>query len=89
MKAHFLEEPRSLWITIAGIIVTFAVSLAMLQGRVNASEDKVESLKQDISNVNQKMDIMIAKINESAVNQAEMQVDLNYIKRAVIVAQDK
>lgn len=87
-ERHFLEKPSTLWITIVGIIITFAVSLAVLQGRVQASEDKTTSLKQDISNINTKMDVLLNKLNESAVNQAEIKVDVEYIKKAVIIVQD-
>jgi mannitol-specific phosphotransferase system IIBC component len=88
-EGHFLEKPSSLWLTIFAAVVSFAVALAVLQsGReVNASD--IKDLKANYQTINEKLDKMNEKMTQTAVNQAEMKTDIEYIKKAVIVVQEK
>jgi hypothetical protein len=86
---HLLEKPSSFWIAIVTIIISFAVALASVQveNRVNAAdilEQKVEH-----ESISSKLDKMNDKINQIQVGQSSMKTDISYIKKAVIIVQDK
>lgn len=84
----FLEKPNTIWFTIAGIIVSFAVALAVLQGGREANAQDIVELKATYQTINEKLDKMNEKLNEATVKQAEIQTDISYIKKAIIVVQD-
>lgn len=88
-EVTFLEKPNSLWITIGSVIVSFAVALSILQGRVSANDDKIEDLKATYVSIDSKLDNLTNKINESAVSQAQIKTDIEYIKKAVILVREK
>ncbi len=82
-EGHLLEKPSSIWITIASLIVTFAVALAFLQAGEMANAQNVSDLKVDYASINTKLDLLNQKLNDNAVSQAEMKTDLVYIKQAL------
>lgn len=88
-EGHFLDKPSTLWLTIGATVVSFAVALSVLQGKVSANDEKISDLKATYVSIDNKLDNLTNKINESAINQAQIKTDIEYIKRAIIVVQDK
>lgn len=85
----FLEKPNNIWIAIATIIVSFAVSLAFLQAGRQVNAEDIQELKATYQTINIKLDKMNDKLNEATVTQAQIKTDIDYIKRAIIVVQEK
>jgi outer membrane murein-binding lipoprotein Lpp len=88
-EGHFLEKPSSLWMTIFAVVVSFAVALAVLQSGREVNAANIEDLRANYQTINEKLDKMNDKMTQTAVNQAEMKTDIEYIKKAVIIVQDK
>lgn len=82
-EGHLLEKPSSIWITIASIIISFAVGLAFLQAKATVNAQNILDLKVDYATINTKLDLLNQKLNDNAVSQAEMKTDLVYIKQAL------
>lgn len=78
-EGTFLEKPSSLWITIGGVIISFAVALAVLQSGREVNAQDIQELKSSYAIINTKLDLINGKINESTVRQAELQKDINFI----------
>jgi hypothetical protein len=82
------KEITFLWpifIAIAGVIVAFTTATM----KVNAQDEKIDDLKNSYATINEKLDKINDKLTQTAVSQGEMRTDLNYIKQAVIIVQDK
>ena len=88
-EGSLMEKPSSIWITIASIIVAFAVALASLQGGRETNAQSIEDLKSNYTTINQKLDLLNEKVNQSNISQAEVKTDINYIKSALVKIQDK
>lgn len=76
---HFLEKPSTLWITITGMIVSFAIALSTLQAGRETNAQDIQELKANYATINTKLDLLNTKLNESTVKQAEIQKDINFI----------
>ena len=79
----FMEKPSNIWLTIAGIIVSFAVALASLQGGREANAQSIIELKVNFTTIDKKLDDLNQKINDSIVTQAEIKTDIVYIKNTI------
>ncbi len=75
----FMEKPSSIWLTIATIVVGFAVALATLQAGRDVNAQNIQELKANYTTINTKLDLLNTKLNESTVRQAEIQKDINFI----------
>ena len=82
-EGTFLEKPSSLWITIAGTIVAFAVALATLQAGRAVNAQDINELKASFTTINTKLDLLNTKLNDSLIRDAELQKDIDYIKREI------
>ena len=83
IEGTFLEKPSSIWITIVGVIITFAVALATLQSGRAVNAQDIQELKATFTTINQKLDLLNSKLNDSLVRDAELQKDIDYIKKEI------
>jgi len=82
------KEISFLWpifVAVAGVIVAFTTATM----KVNAQDEKINDLKSSYTIINAKLDGISDKLTDSAVDQATMKNDIEYIKKAVIIVQDK
>ena len=88
-ETKFLEKPSSMWMAIATMIIGFAVALASLQGGREVNASNIADLRTNYATINAKLDKIIDRQTQIEVNQSAMKTDIEYIKKAVIVVQEK
>jgi predicted nucleic acid-binding Zn-ribbon protein len=82
------KEITFLWpilIALAGVVVAFTTATM----KVSAQDERINDLKSNYSTINEKLDKINEKLTNSAVEQATIRNDIEYIKKAVIIVQDK
>jgi len=82
-EGTFLEKPSSIWLTIGTVIISFAVALATLQAGRAVNAQDIQELKNNYTTINTKLDLINCKINDSLVRDAELQKDVDYIKKTI------
>jgi peptidoglycan hydrolase CwlO-like protein len=82
-EGTFLEKPSSIWLTIGTVIISFAVALATLQSGREVNAGDIQELRVSYTTINQKLDLLNSKLNESSIKQAEIQKDIDYIKKEI------
>lgn len=88
-EGNFMEKPSSIWLTIATLIVGFAVALASLQGGREVNAQNIQDLKSNYVTIDQKLDLLNEKVNQGNISQAEIRTDIDYIKDAIVKMQEK
>jgi predicted nucleic acid-binding Zn-ribbon protein len=82
------KEITFLWpilIALAGVVVAFTTATM----QVKAQDEKINDLRNSYASIDAKLDKINEKLTDSAVDQATMKKDIEYIKSAVIIVQDK
>ena len=79
----FLEKPSNIWITLVGVIISFAVALAVLQQGREVNASNILDLKANFESIDDKLDLLNDKLNQNAIGQAEIKTDIVYIKEAI------
>ena len=72
----FLRSEISFWLAIIGIIVSVTIAFGKLDSRISASEAKVSSNEILLQEIDKKVDSLL-------INQAEIQKDIEYIKKNI------